>query len=55
MLTIKTDLGHFPYRLGDPIDRFSSRENTLWQDTKVDGDRRHFELFRSAVSQGMDY
>ena len=50
MLTIKTGLGHFPYRIGDPIDRFSSKEDTLWRVTKVDGDRRHFELFRSAVN-----
>ena len=31
-------------------DRFSSRENTLWRVIKEDGDRRHFELFRSAVN-----
>ena len=49
MLTIKTDLGHFLYRLGDPIDRFSSKD-TLWRVIKEDGDRRHFELFRSAVN-----
>ena len=30
-------------------DRFSSKD-TLWRVIKEDGDRRHFELFRSAIN-----
>ena len=30
-------------------DRLSSK-NSLWRGIKEDGDRRHFELFRSAVN-----
>ena len=30
-------------------DRLSSKD-TLWRVTSMDGDRRHFELFRSAIN-----
>ena len=64
MLTIKTDSESLLYnpeekavttRNGHVLsidflnDRLSSK-NTLWRVTGMDGDRRHFELFRSAVS-----
>jgi hypothetical protein len=64
MLTIKTVSGALLYnpeekavttRNGHVLsidflnDRLSSKD-TLWRVTKEDGDRRHFELFRSAVN-----